>query len=573
MPGARSRAITPVGTSAPSAALAQRAQSLADLGSRRFDVLVVGGGITGVGVARDAALRGLSVALVERDDFASGTSSRSSRLVHGGLRYLEHGHLHLVFESSLERRRLLELAPHLVRPLEFVWPVYEGARVPRWKLGAGLFLYDLLALFRNVAPHRRLDPDEVVAREPLLRAEDLTGGASYFDAATDDARLTLATALGARDAGATVANHAGVRRLLVTRGRTAGAIVADSIRGNEVSVRARIVVNAAGPWSDEIRRLDEPDAAATLRGTKGVHVTVPRDRVGNHNALTLLSPVDGRVMFLLPGDTHSVIGTTDTETDASPDDVRASREDVDYLLRTANYFFPAAKLTSEDVVCAWAGIRPLVAGRFGADPSAASREHEITVSERGVVSVSGGKLTTYRAMSAEVVDVVERELGRATTPSETARVPLPGGDFDSFEQEVERALRALGGPVARTGANDVTLGTHERAEQLVRAYGSRWSAVWAPTSDDPSLAEPLIAGLPYTRAELAYAVNDEMAITLADMLARRTHVAFESRDHGRGVAPVAADIAGQRLGWDTAARQRAVTVYERETHRLFDIDS
>ena len=567
MAGARSRAINPVSSSVQSAALTQRAQSLANLGSRRFDVLVVGGGITGVGVARDAALRGMNVALVERDDFASGTSSRSSRLVHGGLRYLEHGHLHLVFESSLERRRLLELAPHLVRPLEFIWPVYEGARVPRWKLGAGLFLYDLLALFRNVAPHRRLDPDEVLAREPRLRAEDLTGGASYFDAATDDARLTLATALGAHEAGATVANHAGVRRLLVTRGRTGGAIVADSIGGSEVSVRARIVVNAAGPWSDEIRRLDEPSARATLRGTKGVHVTVPRDRIGNHNALTLLSPVDGRVMFLLPGDTHAVIGTTDTETDASPDDVRASRDDVDYLLRTANHFFPAASLTAEDVVCAWAGIRPLVAGRFGTDAAAASREHEITVSERGVVSVSGGKLTTYRAMSAEVVDVVERELGRVATPSETARVPLPGGDFDSFEQEVERALRTLGGSVT-SGMTGVA----EHAEQLVRAYGSRWKAVWAPVRDDPSLAEPLVAGLPYMRAEVAYAVSDEMAVTLADALVRRTHVAFESRDHGRGAAPIAADIAGERLGWDLVARQRAVTAFERETHRLFDID-
>ena len=566
MTGARSRAISTVSSSVRSTALNQRAQSLSDLGSRRFDVLVVGGGITGVGVARDAALRGLSVALVERDDFASGTSSRSSRLVHGGLRYLEHGHLHLVFESSLERRRLLDLAPHLVRPLEFVWPVYEGARVPRWKLGAGLFLYDLLALFRNVAPHRRLDPDEVLAREPRLLPDDLTGGASYFDAATDDARLTLATALGAREAGATVANHAGVRRLLVARGRTSGALVADTIGGGEVSVRARVVVNAAGPWSDEIRRLDEPRAAATLRGTKGVHVTVPRDRIGNHNALTLLSPVDGRVMFLLPGDTHSVIGTTDTETDASPDDVRASRGDVEYLLRTANHFFPGAKLTSEDVVCAWAGIRPLVAGRFGDDPSAASREHEITVSERGVVSVSGGKLTTYRAMSAEVVDVVERELGRATTSSETAHVPLPGGDFDSFEQEVERALRALGdSPLGSTGAV-------ERAEQLVRAYGSRWTNAWAVTREDPLLAEPLIADLPYTRAGVAYAVSGEMAMTLADILVRRTHAAFESRDHGRSVAPVAAEIAGDRLGWDAGARERAVLAYERETHRLFDID-
>ena len=541
------------------AAVAERARTLDALASRRFDVLVIGGGITGAGVARDAALRGLSVALVERDDFASGTSSRSSRLVHGGLRYLEHGHLHLVFESSLERRRLLDLAPHLVRPLEFTWPVYEGSRVPRWKLGAGLFLYDLLALFRNVAPHRRLDPAEVLAREPRLRAEGLTGGASYFDAATDDARLTLATAIGAREAGAVVANHAGVRRLLSARGRAAGAIVADDSGHGEIAVRARAVVNAAGPWSDEIRRLEEPAAHATVRGTKGVHVTVPAGRVGNRAALTLLSPVDGRVMFILPGTTHTIVGTTDTETSASPDDVRASRADVDYLLRTANHFLPEARLVAEDVVCAWAGIRPLVAGRFGAGaPASASREHAIEVGAHGVVSVSGGKLTTYRAMSAEVVDVVERELGRGPTPTGTARVPLPGGDLDSFEQETERAYRATD--------------SHATAEHLVRAYGNRWANVWEATRRDASLAEPLVEGLPYLRAELPYAAAEEMALAIADLLVRRTHVAFETRDNGRAVAPLAAELVAATLGWDARARDLALAGYEREASRLFAID-
>lgn len=538
--------------------LADRARSLERLAGERFDVLVIGGGITGVGVARDAAIRGLSVALVERDDFASGTSSRSSRLVHGGLRYLEHGHLHLVFESSLERRRLLDLAPHLVRPLEFTWPVYAGSRVPRWKLGAGLFLYDLLALFRNVAPHRRLDPDEVIAREPKLLAKGLTGGASYYDAATDDARLTLATALGAREAGATVLNHAGVRRLTALRGRTDGAIVADAISGAETAVRARVVVNAAGPWSDEIRRLDEPGAPPSLRGTKGVHITVPRDRVGNRAALTLLSPVDGRVMFILPGETHTIVGTTDTETTATPDDVRASRSDVAYLLDAANHFFPAARLTADDVVCAWAGIRPLIAGRFGEDPAGASREHEITVSDRGVVSVSGGKLTTYRAMSAEVVDVVERELGKASSASGTARVALPGGELDSLEQETERALRATGNST--------------RAEHLVHAYGSRWGAVWELGLEDPSLDAPLVSGLQYTGAELAYAVDCELALTLTDLLVRRTKVAFETRDHGRATASLAARIAGARLGWDGAAREAAITAYAKDAERLFAID-
>ncbi len=540
-------------------ALVERSRTIEALASRRFDVLVIGGGITGVGVARDAALRGLSVALVERDDFASGTSSRSSRLVHGGLRYLEHGHLNLVFESSLERRRLLDLAPHLVRPLEFTWPVYEGSRVPRWKLGAGLFLYDLLALFRNVAPHRRLDPADVLAREPRLRAEDLTGGASYYDAATDDARLTLATAIGAREAGAVVANHAGVRRLLTGRGRAAGAVVADGCAGGELTVRARIVVNAAGPWSDEIRRLEEPAARTTVRGTKGVHVTVPAGRVGNRAALTLLSPVDGRVMFVLPGTTHTIVGTTDTETSASPDDVRASRADVDYLLRTANHFFPDARLVADDVVSAWAGIRPLVAGRFGEGaPASASREHAIEVGTHGVVSISGGKLTTYRAMSAEVVDVVERELGRGPTPSETARVPLPGGDLDSYEQETERAYRATG--------------SHATAEHLVRAYGSRWTLVWEETRADPSLIEPLVEGLPDLRAELPYAASNEMALGIADLLVRRTHVAFEMRDNGRSVAPLVADLVASRLGWDARSREAQIATFAREAQRLFAID-
>ena len=539
--------------------LAIRARTFERLGARRFDVLVVGGGITGVGVARDAALRGLDVALVERDDFASGTSSRSSRLVHGGLRYLEHGHLHLVFESSLERRRLLDLAPHLVRPLEFTWPVYEGSRVPRWKLGAGLFLYDLLALFRNVAPHRRLDPDEVAVHEPKLLAEGLTGGASYYDAATDDARLTLATALGAREAGATVANHAGVRRLTAMRGHTDGAVIADAITGAEITVRARVVVNAAGPWSDEIRRLDEPGVPPTLHGTKGVHITVPRGRVGNRAALTLLSPVDGRVMFILPGETHTIVGTTDTETTATPDDVRASRADVSYLLDAANHFFPAARLTADDVVCAWAGIRPLVAGRFGEDAAGASREHEITVSDHGVVSVTGGKLTTYRAMSAEVVDVVEHELGNADTESATAKVALPGGDMDSLEQEMERALQATG--------------SSTRAEHLVHAYGNRWGAVWALARHDALLGAPLVSGLPYIGAEVAYGVDAELALNLTDLLVRRTKVAFETRDHGRAVAPVAARIVGERLGWDATARSAAITAYDKEAERLFGIDA
>ena len=549
------------------------------LAAERFDVLVIGGGITGAGVARDAALRGLRVALVERDDWACGTSSRSSRLVHGGVRYLEHGHLHLVFESSRERRTLLRIAPHLVRPLEFVWPVYAGARVPRWKLAAGLMLYDLLALFRNVAPHRRLSAAEIAEREPGVRRDGLTGGASYYDASTDDTRLTLANALAASDAGAAILNHAPARALVRDEGSplVTGAVVEDALTGRAVRVHARVVVNAAGPWSDEVRRLDDPSAAPGVRGSKGVHVAVPRERMGNRGALTLLSPLDGRVMFVLPAGTHAIVGTTETATTATPDDVRASAADVDYLLRSANAFFPEARLTSADVVSAWAGIRPLIAsgyrhgatGATAAAASSASREHLIERGSSGVVTVSGGKLTTYRSMAAEVVDEVERALGRerrrGVDPTETRH--LPGGQFTSYDAELAAADEAL----RASGALDPAQAARV-AERLVRAHGSAWRAVWALATRDPALAAPLVPGLPYLRAELVWGVERETARTLTDLLVRRTHVAFETPDNGRIAARSAVGIVAPLLGWDAAATEGALGEYERDVTRMFSIE-
>src|SRR5579884_348283 len=427
-----------------------RAERLAALRDGAFDVLVDGGGITGCGIARDAALRGLAVALVEKDDFASGTSSRSSRLVHGGVRYLEHGHLHLVFESSAERRRLLRLAPHLVRPLRFTWPVYTDARISRWKLGAGLMLYDALALFRNVGRHRRLSARDVLALEPALRADGLLGGASYFDAATNDARLTLANAIAAAEAGAVVLNHAAVTELVRTDGRVRGAVVREQLGGETITVRASVVVNATGPWSDALRRLDERDTATTVRGSKGVHIAVGADRLGNRSAVTLLSPSDGRVFFVLPSDHTTIVGTTDTFTSSSPDDVRATEEDVAYLLASANEFFPGAKLARGDVIRAWAGIRPLLPTQ-GTAPGSATREHAITTSAHGLVSITGGKLTTYRVMAAQVVDTVAAMLHRETKGRSSERTPLAGGDFPSFTDLVAEIARAT---------NDVALAAH-----------------------------------------------------------------------------------------------------------------
>ena len=536
-----------------------RPAALRRLATEAFDLLVIGGGITGCGVARDAAMRGLRVALVERDDWASGTSSRSSRLVHGGVRYLEHGAVGLVFESSRERRTLLRIAPHLVRPLPFTWPVYAGARVPRWKLRAGLALYDALALFRNVNRHQALSRAEVLALEPGLAPAALAGGARYWDAATNDTRLTLANAVAACEAGAAAANHTTVVGLAPTTGGKHVVTLRDALSGDGFDVVADAVVNATGPWTDELRRLAGAPGAAAVRGTKGVHVAVPRERLGNREALTLLSPLDGRVMFALPAGAHAIIGTTDTPTAAHPGSVRASGADVDYLLASANAFFPDARLTRDDVVSAWAGVRPLVAAGHTGSAASASREHAITREPTGVLTVSGGKLTTYRAMAAEVVDAVQRALGRAPTRSATADVALPGGDAP------DRA--ALAGTVARRLPDERT------AAHFAAAYGSRWEGAWAPAERDRTLAAPIAPGLPYLLTEVAHAASHEGARTLADVLVRRTHVAFETRDAGRAAARAAAPVLAARLDWTAAETARELARYDADVDRLFAIDA
>jgi glycerol-3-phosphate dehydrogenase len=495
-------------------------------------VLVIGG-------ARNAARRGLDVALVER-----------------GVRYLEHGYLHLVFEASRERRILLGIAPHLVRPLRFTWPVYKGARIPLWKLRAGLLLYDLLALFRNVGRHHGLDAAGVAGVEPALARDGLRGGATYFDAATDDARLTIATMLDAALAGATVLNHAEVTALRVTDGRVTGVDVADTLGGRTVEITASCVVNATGPWTDDIRRMEDAAAAPVVLGTKGVHVAVPAHRVGNRGAVTLLAG-DGRVMFVLPAGTCTIIGTTDTATVERPDEVRAARADVDYLLAAANRAFPAAALTGDDVIAAWAGIRPLIAHGNAGDPSSASREHAVDVGPHGVITVSGGKLTTYRVIAADVLRAVFRALGRPAARDRTADLPLAGGDIHDLNAELAAARAA-------TGADDI-------ATRLVHAYGGAWHQVWARAQAEPSLGARLAKGLPFIAAEVLHAVEAELACTVADVLLRRLHLAFEIKDQGLAVAPRVAALMAPLLGWTDRGIEAAVEDYAREVRRIFTI--
>lgn len=551
-------------------AVAGRRALLSTLADEPFDFLIIGGGIVGAGVAREAALAGFRTALVERDDFASGTSSRSSRLIHGGVRYLEHGHLGLVFEASRERRLLLQLAPHLVRPLAFTWPVYRGARVPKWKLRAGLALYDALALFRNVGRHQSLSKRGVSAAEPALTLDGLTGGARYWDAATDDSRITLANAIAASEAGAVVVNHVsvvgGVHEGIAREGRLSGALVEDRLTRQCFSITARVVINATGPWSDATAALTGVAVESNLLGSAGTHIAVPRQRLGNRDAITLVSPVDGRVMFVLPAGAHAIVGTTERPTRSNAENIRATEPDVSYLLHSVNQLFPYAQLTHDDVISAWAGIRPLAAQHAGTHgANAASREHAVQHRADGLVSVTGGKLTTYRAMSVDVLEHAASGLRTAATKAAlkeaavaSRTTPLPGGDIESRQSTVHDAQAATGDAAV--------------AERLALAYGSRWRNVWSYAQRDYALSKRLVQDLPYCIAEVAHAVEREMACTLADVLVRRTHVAFETRDNGRGVAKRIAPLMAALLGWSSLQQSQALADYEADVARLFSID-
>jgi len=532
---------------------ATRAASLLDLADTAVDVLVIGGGITGAGIARDAAMRGFRTALIDRADFASGTSGRSSRLVHGGLRYLEHGNFRLVHEATAERRILLRIAPHLVWPRAFLFPLFSGGRVPRWQLAAGMWLYDALASFRNVERHRWLSKRSLLRAEPRLRAEGLLGGPRYFDAQCDDARLTLANARDAHQHGALVATYVEARGFDVAAGRVRAVRVADCLTGAEFLARAHLVVNATGPWSDEVR----DDGRTLLQCSKGAHVVVPRTRLGLSHAITLLSPVDGRVMFALPWGDLSYIGTTETEVDGTPDTIAATVDDVVYLLRSANAVFPDARLQPDDVVSTWAGIRPLARPPNSRFAGAVSREHVIT--ERpGMLSIVGGKLTTYRRMARDVVDRVALALhafdGRAVPPrAPTDREPLPGGetaDLDAIVLEMEREGLAS-----------------STASRLVHRYGTEAPAVARLATSEPALGRPVAQGGSALRAELVHAVEREMALTLCDLLVRRTHAFYETPGHAVDDALDLARLVAPQLGWDGARCMAEADAYRAHVAR------
>ncbi len=508
-----------------------RQQALLRLASETFDLLVLGGGITGCAIARDAALRGLSVALVDKGDFASGTSSKSSKLVHGGLRYLEQRQLRLVFEGTNERALLMRVAPHLVRPLEFLVPSYEGDRHGLMVLDAGLWIYDALSKFSSPRRHRTHRAPRIHALEPALNTHGLKGGILYYDCITDDARLTLENLLDAISLGAVAANHLRATKLERDTGKFAGAEVHDEIDGDKFSVRAKVVVNATGPWCDEIRQLtgEQP----ILHTSKGVHVVVDAARLPVSHAVVMNE--NRRVVFCIPWPGRTVIGTTDTFYEGPLDGVFADSSDVEYLLRITNRYFPEARLQPADVLATWAGLRPLIRpdGAVGS-ASDVSREHHV-LSQPGLITIAGGKLTTHRRMAIEVVDEAGKQLGKIAD-SATEDRPLPGAQ----------------GPIDEKAAGEWAL-----------LYGTRAASIAERISQNAALGVRLDAELPFVLAQVDVAVEEELAVTLDDVLSRRLCLLLRGRDQGLSAIPLVAARMAEKLGWSETRTSAEIDRYRR----------
>jgi glycerol-3-phosphate dehydrogenase len=530
------------------AAIFERKQALQRLQATQFDVLVIGGGITGCGIARDAALRGLKVALVEKDDFASGTSSKSSKLVHGGLRYLEQGELKLVFESVNERKRLMQLARHLVRPLPFVVANYKGDR--RWllTLDIGLWLYEGLCLFQSYRNHQTFRAKRLLQQQPGLNPAGLNGGILYYDCLTDDARLTLENAIDAQQLGATVLNHVKVESLIQNQaGVVRGAVVFNRDTGERTSVSATVTINAAGPWSDEVRALG--GATKMLKPSKGVHAVVDAARLPLNSALMMQSPKDKRVVFCIPwGTERSVIGTTDTFFEGSLDELSPTSADVDYLLETANHYFPSAQLRPDDVLSTWTGLRPLLAPDDQSNASQVSREHVVD-STPGFITVAGGKLTTYRIMAAQVVDAAMAQLQKSRGSTTESR-PLPGAVGLT---ESDAQLDAVSKQLIEKGFR---LGT---AQFFAETYGARALDV-AKRSDFSE--QPIDPELPYQWCQVDEAVEHEFAHSLDDVMSRRLQLSLRCRDQGLSVAPAVAARMALTLGWTAARIEQELADFE-----------
>jgi glycerol-3-phosphate dehydrogenase len=535
--------------------LEARRRDLATLVERPLDVLVVGGGIVGSGSALDAATRGLRVGLVERDDIAVGTSSRSSRLIHGGLRYLEQYRFGLVREALTERSRILHLAPHLVTIQPLLFPLIGHPVVTRVFYQAGMTLYDVLGARKDGGWHRHLSVDEVLAHSPSVRRAGLRGGLMFHDGVEDDARYALAVARSAREDGATIVTRASAESLIEDGGRVVGARICDELSGEEHEVRARVVIDATGVWgADPTSPLS--GGSTRLLPSRGAHLVVPRSRIPSDVGLTIRVP--GKVVFLVPWPHFWLIGTTDAPYSGAIDRPIAGADEVDELLGAVNHVLDV-DLRRDDVVGTYAGLRPLIAPSGGSTVTA-SREHRVVVEGNGLVRVSGGKYTTYRLMAEQTIDAALDVLGERATarPTGTTTRRLVGA---ADRPELDRIAASLATAASLEPAV---------AARLVARHGTQAPDVVA-LGREAGLLGRLVDGEDHLEAEVAWAARHELALSIDDVLARRMRIVHELPDRGAAVAPRVAAILGAELGWDTARQAGEVEAFLDQSRREFAV--
>ncbi|MGP3561818.1 glycerol-3-phosphate dehydrogenase/oxidase [Geobacillus sp. BK01] len=533
----------------------QRSDIFQAMSGKRYDLLIVGGGITGAGIALDAASRGMTVALVEMQDFAAGTSSRSTKLVHGGLRYLKQFEVKMVAEVGRERAIVYENGPHVTTPEWMLLPIYRDGTFGKWSTSVGLWLYDRLAGVKRSERRTMLTAKQALAKEPLLKRDGLLGGGYYVEYRTDDARLTIEVIKKAAELGADVINYTKAEQFLYDeRGRIIGARCRDMLGGLSYDIRAKKVVNAAGPWVDAVRDQDGSKTGKRLRLTKGVHIVIDQKRFPLNQAIYFDTP-DGRMVFAIPRDGKTYVGTTDTFYDDDPAHPAMTEEDRDYLLKAIRFMFPAVGITAADVESSWAGVRPLIYEE-GKDPSEISRKDEIWTSPTGLITIAGGKLTGYRKMAETVVDLVakqlEKEEGKTFRPCQTKQLPISGGDIGGSHRlpafTAEKAKEA-----ARYGL------TEEQGARLAKQYGTNVDRLFALSSQyDRSTGL-----MRETFVRLVYAIEEEMAAKPTDYFIRRTGALLFDIDAVRREKEAVMAFMARYLHWTKEERD----IYAKELDR------
>lgn len=527
----------------------QRKEDLARLAKEEFDVLVIGGGINGVGVALDAVTRGLKVALVESGDFASGTSSKSSKLIHGGLRYLEQYDFKLVREALHERELLVSvLAPHLVKPVAFLYPLQEKVK-ERTYVGAGLALYDALRGFKRALPgHKHLSQKSITEIAPSLRTDVITGAIRYFDAQVDDARHTMMIARTAKRHGAVVVTRAEVQSLIKKGRRVTGAVIRDLNSKKNISIKSSTVIMCAGVWSDKLHKDFGIEPGYEVKMSKGVHITLPGNVIKAKEGIIIKTAIS--VLFIIPWKDQWMIGTTDTEYNGDPSEPLADRSDVQYIIDQANRILQP-RITIDQVIGVFAGLRPLVANKKESDTTKLSREHTVDRPVPGFVSLAGGKYTTYRVMAKDAVDMATNDIAKLTNESVTEKLPIIGADgYWALEQQIDSL------------ASQYSLKS-ECISHLLSRYGADISDLLALIEEDRKLAAPITKSLPYLKAELVYAVIAEGAMSVSDVLERRTRIWFEAKNFGVDLAKNVADLIAPYLGWKAADKKASILEYQK----------